>query len=143
MSLYYVDTSAALKLLAEESHSRSFAAFYDDPLDADALNVLGGDCLNILTIRLEVIIRQSEEMLVDDQVGQVAGLDPRGGVEVDAGTLDRGRQDRPGGGVDGALGLLAQQRRERRQERRELGVARRATGSPPATWRRGASSLSA
>lgn len=29
MSLFYVDTSAALKLLAEESHSRAFAAFYD------------------------------------------------------------------------------------------------------------------
>lgn len=30
MSVYYVDTSAALKLLAEESHSRAFAAFYDE-----------------------------------------------------------------------------------------------------------------
>jgi len=29
VSLYYVDTSAALKLLAEEEHSRAFAAFYD------------------------------------------------------------------------------------------------------------------
>lgn len=30
MSLYYIDTSAALKLLAEESHSHAFAAFYDE-----------------------------------------------------------------------------------------------------------------
>jgi hypothetical protein len=30
VSVYYVDTSAALKLLAEESHSRAFAAFYDE-----------------------------------------------------------------------------------------------------------------
>jgi predicted nucleic acid-binding protein len=29
VSVYYVDTSAALKLLAEESHSKAFAAFYD------------------------------------------------------------------------------------------------------------------
>jgi predicted nucleic acid-binding protein len=29
VSIYYIDTSAALKLLAEESHSRSFATFYD------------------------------------------------------------------------------------------------------------------
>ena len=29
MSLYYIDTSAALKLLAEESHSHAFAEFYD------------------------------------------------------------------------------------------------------------------
>lgn len=30
MSIYYVDTSAALKLLVEGKHSRAFAAFYDD-----------------------------------------------------------------------------------------------------------------
>ncbi|MER7247882.1 type II toxin-antitoxin system VapC family toxin [Kribbella sp. NPDC000426] len=30
MSLYYVDTSAALKLLVEESHSKAFARFYDN-----------------------------------------------------------------------------------------------------------------
>jgi uncharacterized protein len=29
MSVYYIDTSAALKLLVEESHSRAFAEFYD------------------------------------------------------------------------------------------------------------------
>ena len=34
MSLYYLDTSAALKLLAEESHSRAFAAFYDQSAGA-------------------------------------------------------------------------------------------------------------
>jgi uncharacterized protein len=34
VSLYYVDTSAALKLLAEESHSRAFAAFYDQSAGA-------------------------------------------------------------------------------------------------------------
>jgi uncharacterized protein len=29
VSLFYVDTSAAIKLLTEESHSKAFAAFYD------------------------------------------------------------------------------------------------------------------
>lgn len=29
MSVFYLDTSAALKLLADESHSKAFAAFYD------------------------------------------------------------------------------------------------------------------
>jgi predicted nucleic acid-binding protein len=29
VSLYYLDTSAALKLLREETHSKAFAAFYD------------------------------------------------------------------------------------------------------------------
>ena len=81
-------------------------------------------------------------------VGQVARLDPRGGVEVDLRALDRGGHDRPRRGVDRALGLLAQQRRERRQERRERGRAagcRRAscsprgpTGSDAASGRRGA-----
>lgn len=34
MSVYYLDTSAALKLLVEESDSRAFARFYDDHPDA-------------------------------------------------------------------------------------------------------------
>src|SRR5207253_6019020 len=34
VSLYYVDTSAALKLLVEESNSRAFAQFYDDAAGA-------------------------------------------------------------------------------------------------------------
>lgn len=35
MSLYYADTSAVIKLLAEESHSRAFAEFYDAHADAE------------------------------------------------------------------------------------------------------------
>lgn len=35
MSLYYADTSAVIKLLAEESHSVAFAAFYDNQPDAE------------------------------------------------------------------------------------------------------------
>lgn len=34
MSLYYVDTSAALKLLVEETHSQAFADFYDHAAEA-------------------------------------------------------------------------------------------------------------
>lgn len=34
MTLYYVDTSAALKLLVEETHSKAFAAFYDEATSA-------------------------------------------------------------------------------------------------------------
>ena len=34
MSLYYIDTSAALKLLAEESHSQAFVKFYDESASA-------------------------------------------------------------------------------------------------------------
>lgn len=34
MSVYYIDTSAAVKLLAEESHSHPFAHFYDERASA-------------------------------------------------------------------------------------------------------------
>jgi hypothetical protein len=34
VSLYYIDTSAALKLLVDASHSRVFAAFYDESAGA-------------------------------------------------------------------------------------------------------------
>jgi uncharacterized protein len=35
VSLYYADTSAVIKLLAEESHSQAFAAFYDANADTE------------------------------------------------------------------------------------------------------------
>ncbi len=35
MSLFYADTSAVIKLLAEESHSRAFAGFYDSHTDSE------------------------------------------------------------------------------------------------------------
>ena len=35
MSLYYADTSAVIKLLAEEAHSKAFAAFYDSHASAE------------------------------------------------------------------------------------------------------------
>jgi len=35
VSLYYADTSAVIKLLAEESHSRAFAAFYDSHAETE------------------------------------------------------------------------------------------------------------
>jgi uncharacterized protein len=35
VSLYYADTSAVIKLLVEESHSRAFADFYDTHADAE------------------------------------------------------------------------------------------------------------
>jgi hypothetical protein len=35
VSLYYADTSAVIKLLVEETHSKAFAAFYDGHTDAE------------------------------------------------------------------------------------------------------------
>ena len=47
MSLYYIDTSAALKLLAEESHSRAFAMFYDESA--------GASWVSSTLLRIEVV----------------------------------------------------------------------------------------
>ena len=54
------------------------------------------------------------ELLVADQVDEVARLDPGRGVEVDLRALDGGGEDRPRRRVRSALGLLAQGRRGRR-----------------------------
>ena len=35
MSLYYADTSAVIKLLVEQAHSKAFAEFYDGHADAE------------------------------------------------------------------------------------------------------------
>jgi uncharacterized protein len=47
VSIYYLDTSAALKLLAAESHSRSFAAFYDESA--------GASWVSSALLRIEVV----------------------------------------------------------------------------------------
>lgn len=54
MSLYYIDTSAALKLLAEESHSRAFAAFYDESA--------GASWVSSALLRIEVVRAVSRVM---------------------------------------------------------------------------------
>jgi uncharacterized protein len=46
VSVYYADTSAVIKLLAEESHSRAFAAFYDAHAD--------GEWVSSALLRIEV-----------------------------------------------------------------------------------------
>ena len=61
----------------------------------------------------------------DDEVPR---LDPRGGGEVDLAALDRGAHDRPRRRVRRALQLLAQVRREGRQERGQLRRGRRTAG---------------
>lgn len=47
MSLYYIDTSAALKLLTEEDHSGAFTTFYDDNA--------GASWVSSALLRVEVI----------------------------------------------------------------------------------------
>jgi predicted nucleic acid-binding protein len=54
VSLYYVDTPAALKLLAEESPSRAFAAFYDESA--------GASWVSSALLRIEVVRAVSRVM---------------------------------------------------------------------------------
>ena len=54
MSLFYVDTSAALKLLAEEDHSLAFARFYDESA--------GASWVSSALLRIEVIRAVSRVM---------------------------------------------------------------------------------
>lgn len=54
MSLYYIDTSAALKLLAEEKHSQAFAKFYDESA--------GASWVSSALLRIEVIRAVSRVM---------------------------------------------------------------------------------
>ena len=91
-------------------------------LEALGTQRAGVDRLQVEEERLDHVLG----VLPDDELGQVARLDACRGLQVDLRTLDRGGQDGARCRVVGALGLLAQVRRERRQERRELGVARRA-----------------
>ena len=54
MSLYYADTSAVIKLLVDESHSKAFAAFYDAHADAEWIS---SDLLRIEVARTVARVR--------------------------------------------------------------------------------------
>lgn len=60
MSVFYVDTSAAIKLLAEESHSKAFAAFYDSHEDAEWVSSA------LLRIELTRAVRRAMPALLSD-----------------------------------------------------------------------------
>ena len=111
-----------------DSGAHHSGAQHADLLDrrlADALGprTAGGDVLQVEEERLDHVLRD----LAGDQLREVAALDAAGGVEVHLRTLDGGVQDRPRRRHRRALELLAQQRGERRQDRRERG----ADGVPP------------
>ncbi|MHB8263973.1 MAG: type II toxin-antitoxin system VapC family toxin [Acidimicrobiales bacterium] len=66
MSLYYVDTSAALKLLVEEIHSKAFAAFYDG--NAGSLwassALLRIEVMRVVTRVLPSVIPEARDLLL-------------------------------------------------------------------------------
>ncbi len=85
MSLYYVDTSAALKLLAEESHSRAFAAFYDQSAGASWVSsaLLRIEVIRAVTRALPVALPDARNLLlafdyvtIDDEIVEAAMNEP-------------------------------------------------------------------
>ena len=81
MSLYYVDTSAALKLLAEESHSAAFAAFYDANAGSSWVSsaLLRIELVRAVKRGLPAVLPEAEELLlafdylsIDEQIVDAA-----------------------------------------------------------------------
>lgn len=85
MSVYYVDTSAALKLLIEESHSRAFAHFYDGHANAAWVSsaLLRVELMRTVVRALPVAAPDARELLlafdyvrIDEQVIEAAMNEP-------------------------------------------------------------------
>jgi predicted nucleic acid-binding protein len=77
VSLYYADTSAVIKLLAEETHSPALAAFYDEHADAGwvSSSLLKIELMRAVTRVMPVLLPDARDLLhafsyvaMDDEV---------------------------------------------------------------------------
>lgn len=66
MSLYYIDTSAALKLLVEASHSKAFAEFYDEAAGATwvSSSLLRIEVMRAVTRVFPALLPDARELLL-------------------------------------------------------------------------------
>lgn len=85
MSLYYVDSSAALKLLAQESHSIALAAFYDAHATSSWVSsaLLRIEVIRAVTRGLPAVLPEARDLLlafdyigIDDEVVDAAMNEP-------------------------------------------------------------------
>jgi predicted nucleic acid-binding protein len=85
VSLYYVDTSAALKLLVEESHSMAFAEYYDRAASATWVSsaLLRIEVMRTVTRVFPAVLPEARELLlafdfisIDDDVVDAAMNEP-------------------------------------------------------------------
>ena len=85
MSLYYADTSAVIKLLAEETHSPALAAFYDEHADAEwvSSSLLKIELMRAVTRVRPVLLPDARDLLhafsyvaMDDEVVDGAMNEP-------------------------------------------------------------------
>ena len=85
MSLYYADTSAVIKLLAEETHSKAFAAFYDGHADAEWASsaLLSIEVTRAVARAMPALLPEARDLLtafsyiaIDDEVVDAAMSEP-------------------------------------------------------------------
>ena len=85
MSLYYIDTSAAIKLLVEETHSAAFAAFYDAATDAEWVSsaLLRIEIIRVVARAKPVLLPDARDLLlafsyltIDDEIVEAAMDEP-------------------------------------------------------------------
>lgn len=85
MTAYYVDTSAALKLLVEESHSREFADFYDAHAATAWVtsSLLRVEMVRLVARSIPALVNDALELLtvfsyitVDDEIIDRAAAEP-------------------------------------------------------------------
>ncbi len=89
MSLYYADTSAVIKLLVEESHSKAFAAFYDAHADAEWVSsaLLRIELTRAVTRALPALLPDARDLLlafsfvaIDEDIVEAAMNEPDRGL---------------------------------------------------------------
>jgi uncharacterized protein len=85
VSLYYADTSAAIKLLVEETDSRAFAAFYDAHADAEWVSsaLLRIEVTRAVARALPALLPEARDLLlafscvaIDDEIIEGAMNEP-------------------------------------------------------------------
>lgn len=89
MNLYYADTSAVIKLLAEGSHSRAFAEFYDAHADTEWVSsaLLRIEVTRAVTRAMPALLPDATDLLsafsyiaMDDDVVEGAMSEPDRGL---------------------------------------------------------------
>lgn len=89
MSLYYADTSAVIKLLVEEKHSKAFAAFYDSHAEAEWVSsaLLRIEVTRAVARAMPVLLPEARDLLtafsyisIDDEVVDAAMSEPDRGL---------------------------------------------------------------
>jgi predicted nucleic acid-binding protein len=89
VSLYYADTSAVIRLLVEETHSKAFAAFYDAHAGAEWVSsaLLRIELTRAVTRAMPALLPDARDLLlafsfvaIDDDIVEAAMNEPDRGL---------------------------------------------------------------